>query len=424
MIYENKLPARVRVLVLGGGIHGVGVLHDMASRGWQDCHLIEKQTLAGATSSKSTKLIHGGLRYLKRISDFAMVREALHERYLLSELAPDLVKPIELFFPIIRGLGTPGWMIKIGLTLYDFLAGKENFDRHKLVKFNELTTKVPLIDPTKFSKVYSFWDGQTDDLALVHRVAASAFKLGAGISEETQALRIWPDQDGWQVEVRTRRGEHQVISALYVINCLGPWANLFLENSHIQPLHRALNNKGVHLILPDVGMKAGMFLQSPDDKRIFFLLPWLGKTLLGTTEELYSGDLDQISIEAKDVEYLLSRCNLYLRQPFTLEDVEVAFAGLRWLAVENDQDISSTSREFVLGEQQSNRGLLVTIYGGKLTSYRSLAEKIGDRITRHFGEYRPSQTAIKHTWATKDEAGPIPDAKSRFLMISQKQATS
>ena len=409
-MYSQPFPTRVRVLILGGGIHGVGVLHDLVSRGWVDCHLLEKHLVGSGTSSKSTKLIHGGLRYLKHIGDYPMVRESLRERRVLMDMAGDLVHPIEICLPVLRSTKMPAWMVRAGLTMYDWLAGSQRLGAHRTITPDELRSRVPIVDTSEIASAFSFWDAQTDDLALVERVAASAKALGGGINEGVRACKIAATADGWEVTVRDRSDREAKISALYVVNCLGPWAHEFLDASQVDHQHVAVNNKGVHLVLPDFGLSAGLLLQSAGDSRIFFVLPWLGKTLLGTTEELYQGDLDRITTSEQEVEYLLNGCNRYLTKTISTSDIEGAFAGLRWLAVDGRKDsngqldISATSREFVLAETLNTRGMLITLYGGKLTSYRSLAEKIGSRITNHFGERRASRTHLRESWTDSSDA--------------------
>ncbi len=406
--FQDPLPVRVRVLVLGGGIHGVGVLHDMASRGWKDIHLVEKAELGAGASSKSTKLIHGGLRYLKRISDFPLVAEALRERRILMELAGDLVRPIELLFPILKKGGMNRITVKTGLALYDRLAGKKfRLTPHQSVQPDELREKAPMLNPDLFSAVYSYWDAQTDDIGLVTRVAASARKLGAGITEHCRATRITATDDGFDVELTQPDGTQRVVSALYVINVAGPWANRLLEQSGITPTHRAINNKGSHLLFDDIGLKCGLFLQSGTDSRIFFVLPWEGFTLLGTTEDLFEGDPDRVECSEEEVVYLLQNVNRFLLKPLSQRDIVRVFAGLRWLALEDGHGLSETSRAYTIGERPGRRGLLLTLYGGKLTTYRNLAATIGDRVTKHFGEFRESRTDQAECWASPGES-PLP----------------
>ncbi|MDD9951855.1 MAG: glycerol-3-phosphate dehydrogenase/oxidase [Zetaproteobacteria bacterium] len=409
-----ELPQSAEVVILGGGIHGVGILHDLLSRGVQNVVLFEKGDLGAGTSRKSTKLIHGGLRYLKRLSDFGLVREALRERELLLNIAPDLVQPVELLFPILRGGGERGWVVKIGLSLYDRLSGSQGISKHKYIPIQAALEKVPILETSQVKSVYSFWDGQTDDLALVHRVAASALKLGGNIFCGSSVEKLNHSERGWEVKI-VRNGVIHCIYARYIVNALGPWSNQLLEQSGISVPFQAINNKGVHLILPDLGLKAGLFLQSPEDGRIFFLLPWLEKTLLGTTEELYTGDPSQVIANEQDVEYLLTKCNRYLSREIKPAQVEESFAGLRWLVVDRTGHISKTSREYQVGVTNKGKHQLLTLYGGKLTSYRALAEKIGDRVAQYLGVQCPSRTTDPQMWVKNNTSLPhLSSLKARF----------
>lgn len=402
-MFADPLPARVRVLVLGGGIHGVGILHDLASRGWRDIHLVEKSRCGSGTSSRSTKLIHGGLRYLRNIRDFWLVSESLRERKVLLRLAGDIVKPLELLLPALKRAGMPRFMLRTGLGLYDLLAGKAGIAKHRHLSIAEARAKVPTLDMDIITSVFSFWDAQTDDLALVRRVAASARKLGAGISEGWTARSFQRTEDGWLVHLVSAAGEVRLVSALYVVNALGPWANSFLEQNGLTPVYTGFNNEGIHLLFPDMGHKAGTLLQSPEDDRIFFVLPWFGKTLVGTTESVFAGDPDKLHIQEESVRYLLGRANRFFKGAFREQDIQATFSGLRWLACDDKRDISRTSRGYEIGEHANQRGLMLTLYGGKLTTYRKLSETIGNRILSHFGEQRPSRTHEAEMWAKAED---------------------
>jgi len=412
---RRQLPDRVRVLILGGGCHGLGVLHDLASRGWRDIHLVDKSTIGSGTSSKSTKLIHGGLRYLQHVRDFPLVAEALRERRVLLTVAPDIVKPLELIFPVLKSGGVSRLAIKAGLTLYDLLAGRANVARHHRLTGEEALARAPVMNLDAFSSFYGFWDCQMDDLALSHRVAASAVRLGAGISENCSVERIRQIDDGFEVEIREPTGSLRKVSALFVLNALGPWSNNLLTASGMVPAWNGINVRGAHVVFPDVGLKAGLFLQSPADKRIFFVLPWRGHTLVGTTEARQEGSPDDVAVQDSEVSYLLERCNTYLNRPFRPADAVSTFCGLRWLAADEDSSLTATSRAWSIGERRSKRGLLMTIYGGKWSTYRALAQTIGDRITSHFGEFRPSRTMEPSAWAGVGESAvPVPDVIARF----------
>ncbi|NBQ54653.1 MAG: FAD-dependent oxidoreductase [Proteobacteria bacterium] len=230
-----------------------------------------------------------------------------------------------------------------------------------------------------------------------------------------QVAKISRANDGWLVDVVAPDGTTAQISCLYIVNAMGPWANKILESSDIQPTHKAINNKGSHLVFPDIGLKAGLFLQSPEDNRIFFVLPWLGKTLVGTTEKIFSGNPDQVVVTNDEVDYLLDHCNRYLSVPLRRENIEATFAGLRWLAVEEGFTISKTSRSHVLGAIASGRGMMWTLYGGKLSTYRALAEEIGNKICAHFGDESRSRTTQPDVWFSDKSSFSTPqDAVKRF----------
>lgn len=416
--YRHKLPESLRVLVLGGGIHGAGVLHDLASRGWQDIHLVEKSFLASGTSSRSTKLVHGGLRYLKNPSQIGLVADSLRERNFLTQVAPDIVQPLEMIFPVKREQLWGAFATKVGLCLYDFLSPQHSLAKHQSLSREVAAAKVPNLCTDYFGSFFSFWDGQTDDLALVRRVADSAVALGATITEHARVTKIARGKNGWKVTVVDPNGDTKNVKARYVVNCLGPWSNLLLVNNSLGPRVEAINDKGSHLLVSDMGMKCGLFLTSMIDQRVVFALPWKGYTLLGTTEEQYYGDPDRIKVEEREVDYILNSCNYYFQKKVSSQDVISSFTGLRWLVAKQRGDISAYSRESELGEHESNSGLLITVYGGKLTSYRSLAEKIGDRITKHFGDQSPSQTTNPKMWKEGTLLGrEFSDVVTRFAKL-------
>jgi glycerol-3-phosphate dehydrogenase len=413
---DSIIQSRYRVIILGGGIHGVGIAHDLASRGWRDVLVVEKSVVGGGTSSKSTKLIHGGLRYLQHPRDFPLVAEGLEERALLTKLAPDIVKPLSFIFPVMKKGGMPRFMIKIGLWLYDTLSYGRSLGKHSWLPLEEALKEAPILDKTVFKGFYKFFDGQTDDLALVRRVAKSASNLGATIVEHVTARHLSHGKNGWQVSIEVG-GQTKVITAKYVVNALGPWAHEFFEASGIKPKVEGINNQGTHLLVRDLGLKSGLFLQSPEDGRIFFVLPWLGFTLIGTTEDIFTGPADDCKPEAKQVEYLIERCNRFLSVKLRADDVIKAFAGMRWLAHDVKSGISDTSRTHLVTEHKIGTDFLYTIYGGKLTAYRALAEEIASKIAVSFGDDTPSRTHQPETWAKPEpleEEFRLPERFSRL----------
>jgi glycerol-3-phosphate dehydrogenase len=403
-------------VILGGGIHGCGVAHDLASRGWKDVVVIEKSEVGAGTSSKSTKLIHGGLRYLQHPRDFPLVMEGLEERALLNKIVPEIVKPLGFIFPVMKSGGMPRFMIKIGLWLYDALSFGRSLGRHHWMNVDEAVKEAPILERSMFKGFYRFFDGQTDDLALTRRVAASAVMLGAEIRERTEAIRLQTDHSGIRVVLKTETGE-ETISARYVVNAMGPWAHNIFSNSDINPKVTGINNQGSHLIVRDLGLKSGLFLQSPEDGRIFFVLPWEGYTLIGTTEDFYSGNPDECKAEDQHMSYLLERCNRFLSIKLTESDIISKFSGLRWLAADDKSGISAMSRSHLITEHRFGQNLILTLYGGKLTAYRALSEEIGERIVSDFGDASPSKTRDPASWSKDDRLPSKLSVPSRFSVL-------
>ena len=413
---SSKIASRYRVVVLGGGIHGVGVAHDLASRGWQDILVVERSIVGAGTSSKSTKLIHGGLRYLQHPRDFPLVAEGLGERALLTKLVPDLVKPLPFVFPVMKSGGMPRFMIKIGLTLYDLLSWGRSLGTHKWLSTEQAFIDAPILDKSVFKGFYRFYDGQTDDFALVRRVASSARMLGASIIENTRVERISHESNGWRVNLVGDNFSGQV-TAKYVVNALGPWAHEVMDASGIKPKVIGFNNAGIHILVRDLGLKAGLFLQSPEDGRIFFVLPWQGLTLIGTTEDIVNGPADSCKVEQYQVDYLLERCNRFLSVKLSTKDILSTFTGMRWLARDSQDSLSDTSRTHLITEHRENSDIFYTIYGGKLTAYRALAEELGDRITKSFGNRTPSNTKSSDYWSKPESLPNDLEAPVRFSKV-------
>jgi glycerol-3-phosphate dehydrogenase len=359
--------------------------------------LFEKGELANGTSSQSTKLIHGGLRYLERPSQIPLVYECLHERSLLLNLVPDLVKPIELLIPVHQKKLVELLKIKIGLSMYDFLAGRSLIAKHKVLSFEEAYERVPLLKNKKDHHFYSYWDAQTDDKELVKRVAESARNLGGKVHEFSEVFSIKDQKNHWELKIRDSKGREAHVEASYVINCLGPWANDFLKNNNFSVPYKAENNKGVHLLFEDLGLQSGLLLKAVD-QRIFFVLPWNGKTLVGTTENFFDGNQNHVTTSLAEKEYLLDSLYQSLGISFAEKKILRSFAGLRWLVVEEGRSLSRTSRESAWGTQKNQNGFVLTLYGGKLTSYRKLCEKIGNLVSKSAGVSAPTKTHLREFW--------------------------
>jgi len=371
----------VRIAVIGGGINGAGIAWELARREY-DVTLFEKGHCGAQTSSATTKLIHGGLRYLEGLH-IALVRESLRERAWLLEHLPQLVHPLEILLPVYRDSPRSRATIALGLTMYDLLAGASNIHRHQSHSAGELAKRAPLIrDDLRGG--FSYWDAQVDDHALVQVVVNSAKREGADIREMTRvvALRI----TGRRWSIWTEGGEELPFD--FVVNAVGPWMNEMLAINKIRSRYRLSLVRGSHLVLKRRVGDAGLLLQSLSDRRIFFVLPWKETTLVGTTEVIQRGSLEDVHPSGEEIEYLISRFNRYIREPITRDDVLSTFAGVRPL-VGRSSNPSAIGREYRI----QRRGSLINIFGGKMTTFMSLARKVAMRVDNYFGAPRAAREA-------------------------------
>jgi glycerol-3-phosphate dehydrogenase len=311
------------------------------------------------------------------------VRESLRDRAWLLEHLPSLVRPIEILLPVYDDSPRGRFILRAGLTLYDLLAGRTNIARHKALRAEELMARVPLTS-AGLRGGFSFHDAQVDDHALARLVAASAASDGATIREQTPVASLRPDGKEWIVA--TAGGEQRFD---FVVNAAGPWMNAFLEENHLRSRYRLSLVRGSHLVLKHRVADAGMLLQSLNDRRVFFVLPWKGTTLVGTTEVMHDGSLEHVTASDAEIDYLITRYNRYLRDPIGRDDVASTFAGVRPL-VGRALNTSAIDRDYRL-ERRDN---LLNVFGGKMTTFRSMAEKAAMRVDNYFGEVRVAREAI------------------------------
>jgi glycerol-3-phosphate dehydrogenase len=371
----------VKIAVIGGGINGAGVAWELARKGYA-VTVFERGRCGAQTSSATTKMIHGGLRYLEGLH-VELVRESLRDRAWLLEHLPQLVKPIEMLLPIYTDSPRGRFTVAIGLILYDLLAGGTNIRRHRSRSADELTSLAPLIREG-LRGGFSYWDAQVDDAALVRTVVASAQRDGATVREMTPVTGLRREAKGWLV--RTEGGEEPFDM---VINAAGPWMNELLKANRIRSRYRLSLVRGSHLVLKRRISEAGMLLQSIGDRRVFFVLPWKGTTLVGTTEVVQQGSLDEVHASQEEIDYLITRFNRYMREPIGAADVASTFSGVRPL-VGRRTNPSAISREYRIQRQ----GNLINIFGGKMTTFMSLARKVGMRVDNYFGTPRPAREAV------------------------------
>ncbi|MDH5649783.1 MAG: glycerol-3-phosphate dehydrogenase/oxidase [Gammaproteobacteria bacterium] len=356
------------MVVIGGGIHGAGVAQAGAAAGYKVL-LLEKTGLAHATSSRSSKLIHGGLRYLESWQ-LDLVRESLKEREILLRIAPNLVQLKPFYIPVYRETTRRPWKIRAGLSLYSLLGNfSVNSRFHKLSK-----SEWALLDGLRMQglrAVYRYWDGQTDDIKLTNAVMGSALSLGATLKCPASFISASYSNNQFEIHYQDAGGDKQC-SARSLINAAGPWANTIL--SQIKPDTDYLNIdlvQGTHIILDQTPGDGIFYLESPKDQRAIFVMPWQGKTLVGTTETHYQGDPDNIQPLENEISYLLDTVGKYF--PMYQRKIIGSFAGLRVLPV-GEGPAFHRPRETTLHTDTKLPGL-VTIYGGKLTGYRATAQK-------------------------------------------------
>ncbi len=365
---------RYDITVIGAGIHGAGVAQAAAAQGYKVL-LLEKNHIAAGTSSRSSKLIHGGLRYLEHF-ELKLVFECLRERRILLSIAPELVKLIPVFIPIYKQSIRSRLTIRMGLMLYSILGGLKKNTFYKKIsksKWHELDG----LETKDLLAVYQFYDAQTDDSALTHAVINSAKKLGAEIVVPAELLRVEHSNSGYDI---TYMEEDAVIdcSSTIIVNAAGPWINEVLEI--IAPDQKKINIdliQGAHIILNHEMKKGIYYADSPADGRAIFFIPWQGKTLVGTTETLFTGDLEQVEALDKEVDYLLCNYNHYFSRdnPQVRADVVSKFAGLRVLMSSSDVAFKR-SRDTYLLTDEAKKSNLITICGGKLTAYRHTADRV------------------------------------------------
>jgi glycerol-3-phosphate dehydrogenase len=369
---------RVDVLVLGGGIHGVGVAQAAAAAG-HSVLLLEKTALAAGTSSRSSKLIHGGLRYLES-GQFHLVRESLHERRILLAVAPDLVHLSPFFIPLYRETRRRPWQLQVGLCLYALLGGlgpETRFGTLPRSRWEQLDG----LQTRGLRTVLRYFDAQTDDAGLTRAVMRSAESLGAQqlVPAELFAAELHDDE----VIVRyTHAGAPQECTARVLVNAAGPWVKRVMER--ITPSISAPSIElvqGSHIIVRDCVEQGIFYVESPRDGRAIFVMPWHGQMLVGTTETRFRGDPDGVQPLAAEKHYLVSVLRHYFPHHAQLQvrDLIDSFAGVRVLPAGKGHAFHR-SRETLFVCDREHRPRVLGIYGGKLTGYRATAEQVMRRI--------------------------------------------
>jgi glycerol-3-phosphate dehydrogenase len=371
--------SRFDVAVIGGGINGAAIAREAALRGWKVA-LVEARDFASGTSSRSSKLIHGGLRYLEQ-GEFRLVREARKERRLLMRLAPHLVRPLPFLLPIYRGDPYYPLKIRLGLSIYDWMGNAGPQDRHHFYSPAETLQRVPALRPDDLRAGAVYYDSETDDARLSLENVLDAAELGAVVVNHAQARAFSRAATGGvrigAAEVEDRlTGRKYELAAHFWVNAAGPWVDGVRSLVPGYDGSKTIRmTKGTHVILPSISERDAIFAAVEPGDRIFLAMPWHGCMLLGTTDTDYQGDPGLVEPHRADVEYLLKALNRVLRKPMKLEDALGSFAGIRALVIQQGRSPSANTREHRLHRDPWAKNL-VTVCGGKLTTARALGEAL------------------------------------------------
>ena len=369
------------VCVIGGGINGVGIAADAAGRDLS-VFLCEKDDLASHTSSASSKLIHGGLRYLEH-KEFRLVREALIEREILLAKAPHIIRPLRFIMPHQPHL-RPAWLIRTGLFLYDHLGKRERLCSSHHVKFQAENSPLK----NEITQGFEYSDCTVDDSRLVVLNALQAKEKGAKITTYSRCCSVVRENGMWTVEIENAKGCYR-IQARVLVNATGAWVTQFLENTvQVQSEYAIRMIQGSHIIVAKMYPEDKAFIMQNDDQRIVFAIPYLNKfTLIGTTDREYQADPNQVEITQQEIEYLLEVCNDHFKKQLTQDDILYTFSGVRALCDDESDQASAVTRDYtLLLNKDADQAPLLSVFGGKITTYRKLAESALDKIQPFFSD--------------------------------------
>ncbi len=376
------------MVVIGGGINGVGIACDAAGRGLSVL-LCEKDDLASHTSSASSKLIHGGLRYLEH-KEFRLVREALAEREVLLSKAPHIIRPMRFIMPHEPHL-RPAWLIRTGLFFYDHLGKREQLAGSNPVEFNPINSPLH----AEITRGFEYSDCAVDDARLVVLNAMQAKELGAKILTRTQCLSAKTENGVWAVKLENSQGE-SVVRAKVLVNAAGPWVAEFLQQNLKQKSPYGIRLiQGSHIIVPKLYDGDKAFIMQNDDQRIVFAIPYLQQyTLIGTTDQEFQGDPNHVEITQHEIDYLLDVSNDHFKVQLTQDDIVASYSGVRPLCDDESDNPSAVTRDYTLSLTQVEGAVpLLSVFGGKLTTYRKLAESAMTLLKPYFEHMRGVWTA-------------------------------
>lgn len=381
------------IAIIGGGINGCGIARDAAGRGLS-VFLAEQDDLAQGTSSASTKLIHGGLRYLEHY-EFMLVRKALTEREVLLKNAPHIIWPMRFILPHHKEL-RPAWFLRLGLFLYDYIGGRKLLPPTKTIDLTKHETGTPLIDA--FKKGFEYSDCWVDDARLVVLNALDAQERGADIHTRTRCIGAERKDGLWHVTLQdTDNQQTRMITAKTLINAAGPWVDNMLTQTELKQSDKANVRlvRGSHIVVPKLYEHDRSYIFQNGDGRIIFAIPYEQDfTLVGTTDADQTTPLDQVEISTDEVEYICEAASVYFKQSISRDDIVWTYAGVRPLYDDGASAAQEATRDYVLRVDEASAGQtpLLNIFGGKITTYRCLAEDALDKLADYLPKQRTQWT--------------------------------
>ena len=387
------------IAIIGGGVNGMGIARDAAGRGLSVL-LLEQGDFASATSSASSKLIHGGLRYLEYY-EFGLVRAALKEREVLMAMAPHIIWPLNFILPHSADM-RPAWLVRMGLFLYDHLGGRKVLKASRGVKLDRAKFK------SEFSKGFSYADCWTDDARLVILNAIDAEERGAEIFNYTPCTGAKVVDGLWEISAGgALKGTK--LKARQLVNAAGPWVRSFLDTNQLadKSTHQLRLVKGSHIIVPKLFDGDDAYILQQPDGRIVFALPYVEDyTLIGTTDVEYEGDPAKVQIDDAEIDYLCAAVNRYFRTEIATQDVVSSYSGVRPLLDSGEDNAAAVTRDYILEYSELTGAPLLSIFGGKITTYRALAEKAVNKLS------------AKSSWTA---GGLLPGALINDYSVAQMQ---
>ena len=396
------------VFVVGGGINGCGIARDAAGRGLSVC-LAEKDDLGGKTSSGSTKLIHGGLRYLEHY-EFNLVRKALIERERLWSLAPHIIYPLRFVLPHHAGL-RPKWLLRLGLFIYDHLGGRKALPKSRKISLASDQVGAPLKSDYKIGFEYS--DCWVDDARLVILNAQDAAEKGAKVLPRHEVISVRGESGAWLIETRDRDSKRHRFQARVLVNAAGPWVSNLTDSVIDGAVSRSMRLiRGSHIVVPRLYAHDRCYLLQNSDDRIVFVIPYEENfSLIGTTDREHQESLNQVTISNDEAQYLCASVNDYFNSSISPEDIVWSYSAVRPLFDDGNADAKSITRDYRITSETDGTGApLISVLGGKITTYRKLAEDVLSEVNQALG-------ATSEGWTGSN---PLPGGSFDFLRFDNE----